>query len=223
MKVAIVGAGRMGTLVASRVPGSYRKVIISRRRQSAVALADEVGGIASDQLSAVRGCPVVLLVVPGSAVVPLVQDLQPHLDDNALLVNMATDVGTADLAETFPDLQFAAAKIIGHAREMAHGSPGVILLDRVNPEQEELLASILGGIGPVIRDDENKVRQANTAVAEEMVRAEIALRRRLEQLGLDPELIRVAVKTTGPGILRSLGDGDAGPFVQEVIRRVRGA
>lgn len=222
VKVAIIGAGRMGSLLASRVPGSFRKVIISRRRQKAQALADEVGGIASDQLSAVRGCGVVLLALPGPSVGPLLADLQPHLDERALVVNMATDTDTEELAAACPNIQLAAAKVIGHAREMAHGSPGIVVLDRVNAEQEELLASILGGLGPVIQDDESKVRAANTAVAEEMVRAEQALRQRLEEVGLDSDLIRIAIKTTAPGIIRSLGDNDAGPFVQEVIRRVRG-
>ncbi|BDG60888.1 pyrroline-5-carboxylate reductase family protein [Caldinitratiruptor microaerophilus] len=223
MKVAIVGAGRMGSLLAARLPGSFRKVIIARRRARAVQLADEVGGVASDQLSAVRGCHVVLLAIPGPEIPNVLSDLAPHLDRDAIVVNMATDVPTEELAESFPDLRIVAAKVIGHAREMAHGSPGIVVLDRVNPEEEELLASILGGLGPVIRDSEEKVRLANTAVAEEMVKAELSLRRRLEELGLEPELIRVAIKTTAPGVMRSLSDGDAGPFVQDVIRRLRGA
>lgn len=224
MKVAILGAGRMGSLLASRLPGSVRKVIISRRRQKAVALADEVGGIASDQLSAVRGCKVVLLAIPGPAIPGVVADLAPHVEPDALLVNMATDLDTEELAAQFPRLRFVAAKVIGHAREMAHGAPGIVVLDRVDPqEEEELLASLLGGLGPVVRDKEEKVLLANTAVAEEMVKAEAALRRRLEELGLEPELIRIAIKTTAPGVLRSLSDDDAGPFVQDVIRRLRGA
>lgn len=221
MKVAILGAGRLGSLLASRIPGSYRKVIIGRRKQKAVALADEVGGIASDSVSAVRGCKVVLLAVPGPAIPAILPELAPHLDPGALLVNMATDLDTAELAEQFPRLRIVAAKVIGHAREMAHGAPGIIMLDRVSAEEEELLADMLGHLGRVVRDDEAKVRLANTAVAEEMVKAEQSLRARLQELGLDDELIRIAIKTTAPGVLRSLSDGDAGPFVQEIIRRVR--
>lgn len=212
----------MGSLLAHRVPGSYRKIIISRRKARATELADEVGGIASDQLSSVRGCTVILLAVPGPVVSQIVADLQPHLEADAIVVNMATEVDTEDLSYTFPQVRLAAAKVIGHAREMALGSPGVVVLDHVEPADEEMLAGILGGLGPVVRDDESKVRLANTAVSEEMVRAEEAVRRRLEELELDPDLIRIAIKTTAPGILRSLSDGGAGPFVQEVIRRLRG-
>ncbi|MFO7171449.1 MAG: NAD(P)-binding domain-containing protein [Bacillota bacterium] len=222
MKVAIIGAGRMGSLLANRLPGNVRKVIISRRRASAVELADEVGGIAADTLSAVRGCAVVFLAVPGPVLPNLLPDLAPHLEPEALVVNMATEVDTGDLAAQFPDLRLVAAKVIGHAREMVQGSPGIVVLDRVTPREEEVLANLLGGLGPVIRDREAKVMLANTAVAEEMVRAEQNLRRRLEDLGLEPDLIRIAIRTTAPGVLRSLSAGDAGPFVQDVIRRLRG-
>lgn len=222
MKVAILGAGRLGSLLASRIPGSYRRVIIGRRKQRAAALADEVGGIASDQLSAVRGCNVVLLAVPGPAIPVILPELVPHLEPNALVVNMATDLDTNEIAEQFPRIRCVAAKLIGHAREMAHGAPGIVMLDGVTAAEEELLADMLGNLGPVIKDREEKVRQANTAVAEEMVKAERSLRARLLELGLEEDLIRIAIKTTGPGVLRSLSDNDAGPFVQEIIRRVRG-
>lgn len=222
MKVAILGAGRLGSLLASRLPGHVRKVIISRRRQRAMALADEVGGIATDQISAVRGAAVVFLAVPESAISQVVPDLQPHLDRETVVVNMATDANTGELSEAYPQLRLVAAKVIGHAREMSLGSPGIVILDLVNDREEEILSNLLGGLGPVVRDDEEKVRQANTAVVEEVVRAAAALRQRLEALGLDAELIRIAIKTTAPGVFRSMGDGDAGPFVQDVIRRLRG-
>ncbi len=222
MKVAIFGAGRLGSLLASRIPGTYRKVIIARRKQNAAALADEVGGIASDQYSAVRGCKVVLLAVPGPAVATVLQELAPHLDKNALVVNMATDLDTGEIAAQFLHLRIAAAKLIGHAREMGHGSPGIVMIDRVGPEEEELLTDLLGSLGPVVRDQEHKVRSANTAVAEEMVMAEQRLRARLQELGLEDELIRIAIRTTAPGILRSLSSGDAGPFVKEIARRISG-
>lgn len=221
LKVAIVGAGRLGTLLATRIPGSCRKVIISQQKAKAVTLADEVGGIASDQLSALRGCQVVFLAVPSSAVAQVVQDAIPHLDEQALVVNTATDLMTDELAARFPKVRLAAAKLIGHAREIAMGSPGVVVLDHVEGEDEERLRMLLAGLGAVTRDRESKILEANAAVVEVMVRAEADLRSRLQAIGLKNELIQAAITTTGPGVLRSLTAGDAGPFVQGVIERLR--
>lgn len=218
-KVAIIGAGHMASILAHRIPGSVRKVIIGRRKAEAVELADEVGGIASDQVSAVRGCRVIFLAVPGSAVPQVLSDLQPHLDAEAVVVNMATDLVTAELAEE-GEFQLAAAKVIGHVREMELGSPGVVVLDHVGPAEAEVLEPLLEGIGPVIRGDERKVMAANTAVVEVMARAEAELRRRLEEAGLDAELVPVAIGSAAPGVLRAMARGELGPFAQEVIRRM---
>jgi pyrroline-5-carboxylate reductase len=209
-KVAIIGAGHLGTLLADRIPATCRKVIISHHKADAVALADEVGGLASDQMSAVRGCPVIFLAVPGPVAAQVLPEFAPHLDDNALVVNMAADVMTDELADTFPQVRFAAVKVIGHAREMALGSPGVIVLDHVSDEDEALLRELVDGLGPVIRDDESKVVVANAAVAEVMGKAASELRDRLSALGLDAELINAAITTTGPGVLRSLVEAAPG-------------
>lgn len=218
-KVAIIGAGQMASILAHRVPGSVRKVIIGRRKAEAVALADEVGGIASDQMSAVRGCKVIFLAVPGPALPQVLSEIQPHLMSEAVVVNMATEVMTDELPVE-GDLMVVAAKVIGHAREIELGSPGVVVLDRVEPAQAELLGPLLEGIGPVIRGDERKVMAANTAVVEVMVQAEAELRRRLEEVGLDAALVPVAIGSAAPGVLRAVARRELGPFAQEVVRKM---
>lgn len=221
LKVAIVGAGRMGTLLANRIPNTVRKVIISKRKAQATALADEVGGIAADQMTAVRGCQVVLLAVPATAVFGVVQEMAPHLDDGALVVNMVTDQPTDQLQAEFPRHRFAAAKLIGHAREMALGSPGVVVLDHVSTADEARLSALLEALGSITVAGEERVLAVNTAVVEIMAKAEAELRDRLLSLGLEPDLVKVAITTTGPGVLRALAAGEIGPFAQQVIARLQ--
>lgn len=221
MKVAILGAGRMAALLTARIPGSYRKVIINRNRARAVALADEVGALASDQVAAVRGCDVIFLAVPAEAISGLIADLLPHMEEGALLVNMATDLMTAELQAAFPARRIVAAKMVGHARAMANGRPGAVVLDHVNDADAALLSDLLGGLGPVLRGNEEQVLAVNTTVAEEMVRAEASLRARLGEMGLAPALVDAAARTMAPGVFQAVTDGDAGPFLQGVLRRIR--
>jgi pyrroline-5-carboxylate reductase len=209
-KVAIIGAGRLGSLLADRIPATCRKVIISTQKAEAVALADEVGGVASDQMSAVRGCRVVFMAVAGPSVSPMLSDITPHLDGDALVVNMAVDVMTDELAAAHPGVRLAAVKVIGHAREMGHGSPGVVILDHVDARNEEHLRELVSGLGPVTRDAESKVVAAQEAVVTVMEWAAADLRIRLGELGLAEGLIQAAIATTGPGVLRSLAAGELG-------------
>lgn len=222
LKVAIIGTGRLGTLVAGRIPANCRKVIISRRKGGAVHLADEVGGLAADQLTAVRGCQVVFLAVPGSAAIQVAQEVASFLDEGALLVNMATDVLTDEMAENVRRVRVAAAKIIGDAREMSLGSPGVVVVDHVDAGEEDRLRYLLAGLGSVIRDRETNVQAAHAAVAEVMTRAAADLRNRLGALGLTGDLARAAITTAGPGMLRAVF-GEAAPAMQASAEKYRSA
>lgn len=222
LKVAIIGSGSMGALLAARIPTNYRKVIISRQREVASTLADEVGGVAADHVSAVRGCSVVLLAVPGHAVPQVLRDASPHLAEGALVVNMAPDLVTADLAAEFPRLSVAAAKIIGHAAEMRHGTGGVVVLDHVEGEWEDRLRSMLDGLGTVLRGRESLALEANIAVAEAMLQAQTALLAQLQALGLERHTAQAAIAGSAPGVILSLALGEPGPFVQGVINKVRG-
>lgn len=205
-KVAIIGAGKMAALLARRLPAGCRKVIIGTRKSRAAILADEVGGLASEQISAVRGCRVVFLAVPGGAAPQVIQDAAAHLDPGAIVANLSLELSTADLIAQFPRLRIAAVKIIGHATELEQGAPTVVVLDHVDVEAEELLSGLLEGFGTVVPGDESKVLAANQAVAEVMGEAGATLRRRLAELGLGREAIAAAITTLGPGVLRSLPD-----------------
>lgn len=206
LKVAIVGSGRMGALLAARVPGSFRKVIISRQKAEAVALADEVGGLASDQMSALRGCKAVLITEPDETVPQVLQEMAPHLERDALVVNMAPTIMTDELAERFPAVRLAAAKVIGNARDLRDGAPGAVILDHVSGPDEALLRQLLEGLGPATLDKESKVSAANVVVMEVMRRAEAELRRRLLEIGLDGRHLEVAICSSGPGVLRTLAE-----------------
>lgn len=218
-KVAIIGAGQLATILAHRIPGSVRKVIISRRKAEAVHLADEVGAIASDQLSAVRGCRAVLLAVPGNAVAQVLGDVEPHLQSETLLVNMATDLMTGELPAV-DGARIAAAKVIGHVREMGMGVPGIVLIDRVEPEDAAFLEELLSGLGPVVHGDEQQVMRAQRVVVETMVRAEAELRQRLTEVGLAAELLPIAISSAAPGVLRAVAKGEIGPFTEEELGKM---
>jgi pyrroline-5-carboxylate reductase len=199
-KVAIVGAGRLGTLLATRIPASYRKVIISPDRAEAQGLADEVGGVASDQPSSVRGCQLVLL----TASTPWVLEIAPHMPEGALVVNMAPDLVTTDLQEALPRVSVVAAKVIGHTRELTLGTPGLVVLDHVDAESERKLTALLDGLGPVVRGEESMAAEVEAVIAQTMLEVRERLAERLQGAGLSAEMAETAIASTAPGVLWSL-------------------
>lgn len=218
-KVALVGAGQMGALLAERIPRSFRKVIISQPKARAVALADEVGGVASDQFSAVRGCDVIFLMLPDEEIHRVIKEVEPHVKEGALLVNTALTVMTGDLSETFPNLRFAAVKVLGDAAELMRGGQGAVLIDHAAEAEERLLRGLVGDLGPVSRGSEQVALAAGQAVVAVMAQAEAELRRRLTDLGLDEPLVTSAVAAAGPAVLRSLAQQQPVSFMEGILQR----
>jgi pyrroline-5-carboxylate reductase len=200
LKVAIVGASPIGALLASHLPAD-RKVIIGPNKEAAVHLADEVGVVASDQASAVRGAQMVFLT--GHVLGPFLQELIPHLDEGALLVNMVPDVMTEQLMKTYPDTRFVAAKVIGDPDEMALQPHLVVAMDYVTTAEAAELTPLLAGLGSVRQLSEERVQAANQVVVESMVEAKAALGARLASMGLDDATLQATI-LTGPSILRRM-------------------
>lgn len=218
-KVAIIGLGQMASILAHRIPGSVRKVIIGRRKAEAMPLADEVGGVASEQMSAVRGCRVIFLALPGAAIPQVLTAIQPHLSQDALVVNTASDLVTSEVA-TDQGIRLVAAKVLGHPRELQLGSQGVVVLDLVELAEANLLEALLAPIGPVIQGNERQVTTAAAAIDEVLTRAEEELRRRLTELGLTADLVPVVIASTAPGVLRAMAGGEQEPDRREAMRKM---
>ncbi|HYG58794.1 MAG TPA: hypothetical protein VD902_12115, partial [Symbiobacteriaceae bacterium] len=158
---------------------------------------------------------------PGHAVASLVRDMIAHLAEDALVVNMAPDMSTGELSAEFPQVRLAAAKLVGHSRDLSLGVPGLVVLDHADEASEDLLRALLEGLGPAIRHSEALVVDATTAIAEVMVEAHGRLTARLTAMGIERHMALTAITAAGPGILRSLTEGDVGPFTQGIIDRLR--
>ena len=66
--VAIIGAGRMGSVVAKQLPASSQKIIIDTDFDKAQCLAVDVEGIASGNLETAAAADIAAVVLPTPAV-----------------------------------------------------------------------------------------------------------------------------------------------------------
>ena len=64
LKVAIIGAGRMGSIVGKQLPAEVEKLIIDTDEAKAKALAEAIGGSYALELSAAAEADVIDVVLP---------------------------------------------------------------------------------------------------------------------------------------------------------------
>src|ERR1044071_6535389 len=127
MDIALLGVGHLGEAVLAGLldsglpPAQIWATALPAARAS--ALADRYGvEVGTDNTSAVNEADVVLIAVPPDAVAPLLDEIAPDLEEDAIVVSLAAGVPLAALAERVPDYVVvvrAMTNIAARARQAA--------------------------------------------------------------------------------------------------------
>src|SRR6266536_6287887 len=98
MRIGVIGAGRMGRILASQFAKLGHRVSIANSRgpESLTSLADEIGATAVSVVDAAKAAEVVVLAIPTKAVVEV---------PKALFANVADSVVVIDIGNYHPELR----------------------------------------------------------------------------------------------------------------------
>ena len=214
-KVTVIGAGRMGSIVANQLPDDVEKLIIDTDFAKAKAVAEGCGAAASDQMSAASDADVILVVLPTPAVAPAGAAAAEIAKDGALIVNMATKGNfSPETVAAHPALSMFDAKIIGHANSMRLGAPCYVVVNTESEAEFETVAHVLSGYKKVVRGDSSLVPLINSIGSGEGVRAAVKCRKLLKQYNIPKEWEDIVIYTVCAGTMRSYVDNDLGEFAR---------
>jgi prephenate dehydrogenase len=115
--VAVIGAGRMGSLIASKLPTEIKKIVIDKDRDKAREVAEQVEAEYSDKIEMAAAADMIMMVLPTPAIKEMVGKLMDVVKDGTTILNMAT---TAQIEPAMVlnnrDIAIIDTKIIGHAK-----------------------------------------------------------------------------------------------------------
>ncbi len=221
-ELAIVGAGRIGSLLAKSIGKEHRLLIVSRNTDGARKLADKVRAVATSDLSLLSSAEVVFLTLPADAVLHTAKKLDLLLNDDAVIVNLATSVSFTDLKSVVkPTRQIVSATIVGSAPAILRGEKTAVILTPSTEQAQNRVMPILAGFACVSVGDEKMGAAINTIAAREIIRFYARLRKELEKLGVPEELIFIAIKNVSAGTLDALCAGDLGPFGRGILEQMQ--
>lgn len=219
--VAVIGAGRMGTLIASRIPAEIKKVIIDKDRVKAREVAEQVQAAYSDDINKASGADIIMLVLPATAIEDMVIKLLRVVKDGATILNMATSAHVdAVLTANNRNIAVIDAKIIGHAKEIFRGEPAIIVVNTDDQERFETIASLLSKFNKVVQGDSSLVETINSLASSEGIKAAVAIRKKLQTLNVENDWINVAIRTVCAGTMKAFTEDDLGPFAWELVKKL---
>jgi 6-phosphogluconate dehydrogenase (decarboxylating) len=219
--VALIGAGRMGSVVAKQLPEETRKIIIDTETEKAKLLADKVGGTFSSSYDAVSDADLIAIVLPAPAVNATVEMLIGLAKTGAVIINMSTSANIDPIIKSKdPTLQIIDTKIIGHATSMSKGEPGIVVVETQDEAAFNMIKSQLPGFQQVARGNADLVPTINEIGTVEAIRIAVNVRKQLRTLNIPEEWITVVIKTICAGVVKSFAENDLGNFALELVRKL---
>lgn len=221
LKVAIIGAGRMGSIVGQQLPADVEKIIIDTEEEKAKALAEEIGGNYATSLEAAKDADVIDVVLPTPAVNPVISQLADIAKDGAIVMNMATSavVDEAIKAKN-PRIHIVDAKIIGHAKSMSQGAPCYVVVKTDDENIFKIIESILPEYKKVVMGDADIVSKINSIGSGEGIRAAVRVRKLLKEYNIPKEWEDIVIYTVCAGTMRSYVENDLGHFARELADKL---
>lgn len=219
--MAVVGAGRMGSVVARQIPEGTKKIIIDTDIDKAKQIAREVGGIPGDDLSAAGDADLIAVVLPAPAVEDTVTKLLGLVKKGAVILNMATAAQLPpEIHQINKDAYVVDAKVLGHAMSISKGEPGIIVVKCDDEALFTLIKSQLQGFHKVVMGDADLVPQINVIGSSEGIRTAVTVRKKLGKMNVPEEWISVAIRTVCAGTMKSYTENDLGHFALELAKKL---
>ncbi|BBB90866.1 MAG TPA: NAD(P)-binding domain-containing protein [Methylomusa anaerophila] len=222
MKFGLIGVGRMGKVLASRLSAHADVLIYDRDGVKLNEVADELGLMAANDLAEIASLGTVVLVVPDREVISCIKDFN-LLKRPLHVINVATNVAQHVLEETAAKhVRCIGVKFVAHAREMALGSEPVIIVNEWPVELTMLAAEIFAPVGKIIIGQADQVSLINTKAVEMALTAAVEIEEALtKEHYYDPDIIKSAIRQVAAGALKGYADGDLGPFAREIVQAIR--
>lgn len=219
--VAIIGTGRMGSLIARKIHSQYNMILVDKDLRKCGLLAKEISGLATDDYSLLSLSDYIVIALPADIIPKTIAELKT-ISQHQILINISTDTEKTVFEPLKGLCKLASAKIIGHAQHItATGELPLILIDSEDIFTRNKTAKIFSHVGTVCFGDEKIVKKINNIASEEGIKAALSIKKRLEQINVPPEYISFAIRNVACGTMNAFALGKGGPFVQKLIQKLK--
>lgn len=218
--IAIIGAGRMGSLLARKLAKYYELIIINRNLQKCGLLSKEIGAIATREYSLIKEADYIITAVPDSVIPEIIENISPFLKNSHIVINVSTDTEKGVFNSIVNKCCIVSAKIIGNVVQISKGEMPLIIIDGEDKDSKQKVAMIFGKVGTVIYDNENIVKAVNSIASEEGIKAAYNIKKRFEELKIPVEYLSFAIGNVACGTMNAFVAGDLGPFAKKIINKL---
>ena len=220
--VAIIGTGRMGSLIAHKICSRYNVILIDKDLRKCGLLAKEVSGLATSEYSMLPLSDYIITALPATVIPEVIKELKLFVKREHILINISTDTDKSVFEPLNGLCRLVSAKVIGHAQYIGNTDElPLIIIDGDDTDTCNKTARIFAKMGVIRFGDEKTVTIINNIASEEGIKAALSITKRLEEINIPSEYISFAIRNVACGTMNAYALGDGGPFVQKIIKKIQ--
>lgn len=218
---AVVGAGRMGSIVIQQVPEDTKKLVIDLDKEKAQEIALKIKGTAYTSLEAAKEADIIAVVLPTSVVNDTLEELLKIVKPGTIILNMATTAHIKpEVIENSKKVRVVDTKIIGHASSISRGESSILVVKTDDDKLFSTIKSQLIGFKNIVQGNADLVEKINVIGSTEGIRAAVRVSKQLREMQVPEEWINVVIKTVCAGTMKSFTEDDLGHFGKELAKQL---
>ena|GEM_PF-424133 len=219
LSVLIMGAGRMGEILAASIGKSHEVAIYDQDQDKGRRVAKRLHCRYGSPEGFIPGAGVLILALPPAVTATALWSVRELLAADTVVINIATTIAKSDLRPALAGKgHLVGAKIVGHFLEMDQRP--AIVIDADTEKGRQTASLLFSNLGLTLTGDEGQVQLINTVAAREAFRAAFRIREALEKAGVSPDLIASALRVVAPGSIKAYAEGDLGPFARKLLAEI---
>lgn len=222
MKVGLLGCGKMGSVIAKKLPDDMEKVIVDRNIEKLKKLSEIIKYEYSCNINSLSTCDIILVVLPENAVNQNIEEICKIAKQNSIVLNMSTN-GKVDenIKAKYKNINIIETKIIGQSTMIdKFNQPCAIIIGSDDEEIIEKIKNVFKNFPYVEKGDVEKVPLAVSSATRQAIITCMDLKEKLNNLDIDKSWQEALFKTVLGGTINSFVDDTLGPFAKAIVNEI---
>ena len=222
MNVGVLGCGKMGSVVAKKLPDDVNKIIVDRNQEKLEALSKSIDCKYSTSIDILSDADIVAVILPESEVNKNVESICEIAKDKAIILNMSTNGAVDDLIkQKYKSINIVETKIIGQSSMIEKfKAPSAIVIGSEDEDIVEKIKYIFKDFSYVESGDVEKVPLAVQTATRQAIVTCMDLKEKLNALDVDTSWQEALFKCVLNGTIGSFMDDTLGPFARKIVKEI---
>lgn len=218
MKTVIVGIGKMGTQLASKLTLPKNTVLIDKYIEpEKIKQFESKGMIYTDDMQYIKGAEVVISAVNPRDLDYVIKSISSLIQSKCLIINIASN---RDIQFSNNYITAANIKIIGEATAIRNGIPPAVIIPNSMPiDVKKVIVDMFSTFGFVLQNDISDYIDLNYNVVYHTIKAINSIISSLHCKSFPDEIITAVVRNLMAGTCMSYPWSNDDDFIQRILKQ----